>query len=312
MSIITNFDKFNINEEDKEPNAQPTPTPAPEPLPTLDAVQAEPEQTPSEKPAETTDSTGEPTANSDETATRTEEHIYSFTWYGWVPGYKDFDQEWVEIKAKTDAEAIKKFKESPSAKFTAEAGLDAIDGERPNGASAKFEDQEDGSKVFKSVEVDMEADKFVLKVTKYPTNYFTDPANNKKEITKEEIEPFFGEASTEEKPTQEQPMPEPAKESIVQDIGNLEDLFELACEELRNASIKCRASLTKDDVIVELGRNYPDELGGNVFDILQNCGIGSNQFSVCAESHGHSAQKIVHINGGPQNWSMLNRYGRRY
>lgn len=324
MSIITNFDKFTVNEEDKD-LAPAEPSAPAETTPTDLEIKkpSDTETTPTQEPASPESDDAKPSENSDESA---EEKTYSFTWYGWVPSYKDFDQEWLEVKAKTDAEAIKKFKESPSAKFTDTAVLDAIDGETPTGATTKFEDQEDGSKVFKSVEIDMETDKFVLKVTKYPANYFADPSNNKKEISKEEIPPFFGEAAekTDEKPAnpessgteqpkQEQPMPEPAKESIVLDeTGDLESLFDLACEELRNSGISCRASLTKDDVLIELGRNYPDDLGGAVFNILEKCGISPNRFSVCAESHGHKSEKIVHINGGPKDWSMLRRYGRRH
>jgi hypothetical protein len=302
MSIITNFNTFGQSDEIRE--EEETPTPAPEPAePKAEEAPAEP--APTETPAPEATQTPEET-----------EHTYAFTWYGWVPSYRDFDQDWLEVKAKSDADAIKKFKESPSAKFTDGASLDSLDGERPKGASHEFEKQEDGSKIFKSVEVDMEGDKFILKVTKYPAGYFTEPAPGKKEITKEDIEPFFGAAETkpeetQEKPVEEQPAPEPAEESKHEEIGNLKEKFEMVCDELRKTSLKCKATLTERDIIIELGYDYPDELAGTIWQVMDKCGVGSRQFSICAESHGHKAIKVIHINGGPQDWSMVNRYGRR-
>jgi len=299
MSIITNFNTFGrspILKEEEIPAAPAPETPAPA---------AEPSQ---EEPA--------PAPESEKSTEETQdEHTYSFTWYGWVPSYRDFDQDWLEVKAKTDTEAIQKFKDSPSSKFTDGAALDSIDGKKPTGASTEFEEQEDGSKVFKSVEVDMDNNKFVLKVTKYPAGHFSDPANIKKEVTKEDIDPFFGEStSTEtlEKPAVEQPAAEPTQEGKHEDLGDLEEKFEMVCDQLRKTSIKCKVTLSDTDIIVELGRRYPDELAETVWQIMDKCGVGPRNYSICADSHGHKAFKVVHINGGPQDWSMLLRYGRRY
>lgn len=38
-------------------------------------------------------------------------NTYTFTYYGWIPGYNDFDQDWVDIKADTVEEAQQKANE---------------------------------------------------------------------------------------------------------------------------------------------------------------------------------------------------------
>lgn len=35
-------------------------------------------------------------------------NTYTFTYYGFIPGYNDFDQDWFDIKANTIDEAWKK------------------------------------------------------------------------------------------------------------------------------------------------------------------------------------------------------------
>lgn len=36
---------------------------------------------------------------------------YTFTYYGWIPGYNDFDQDWFDVEAYTYAEAFERAKE---------------------------------------------------------------------------------------------------------------------------------------------------------------------------------------------------------
>lgn len=35
---------------------------------------------------------------------------YTFTYYGWIPGYNDFDQEWIDVEADSYEEAIVKLR----------------------------------------------------------------------------------------------------------------------------------------------------------------------------------------------------------
>lgn len=35
-------------------------------------------------------------------------NTYTFTYYGWIPGYDDFDQDWIDVKANTLEEALTK------------------------------------------------------------------------------------------------------------------------------------------------------------------------------------------------------------
>ena len=36
---------------------------------------------------------------------------YTFTYYGWIPGYNDFDQDWITVSATSEEEAREKLKE---------------------------------------------------------------------------------------------------------------------------------------------------------------------------------------------------------
>ena len=296
MSIVTNFDKFNVNEEEVDPTAAPAPEESPAPTET---------PTPAEEPvAEEPAAEEAPKEEVKADEPQAEEHDYYFTWYGWVPSYGDFDQDWMLVKAKSDAEAIEKLSEYKPLQYSkGGVGLDTLDGEKPKGASVGgWEEQEDGSKISKSFEVDFKNKKFVLNVTTYPKDHFINPKENPKKNEKQEVEPFFSGDSA--KPVEEN-IEVPATDAP------LEEKFEKFCDSFRESGKGAKITLSDNDVIVELGFNYPDELAHVAFDIADQCGITSRELSVCAESSGHKSIKICTVNGGPKNWSMLNRYGRR-
>ncbi len=295
MSIVTKFDSFNVNEEEVE---TPTPAPAEDPA----AEPAASGETPAEEPKVEEPKTDEAPAEevkADEP--QAEEQDYYFTWYGWVPSYGDFDQDWMLVKAKSDAEAIEKLAEYKPLQYSkGGVGLDTLNGEKPKGAtSGGWEEQEDGSKISKSIEVDFKNKKFVLNVTTYPKDHFTNPKENPKKNEKQDIEPFFsGEGK--------------ANESIEEPMTvSLEDKFTAFCDSLESTGKGAKITLTPDEILVEFGFNYPDELAEIAFTVAEDCGISTREISVCAESTGHKAIKICRVNGGPKNWSMLNRYGRR-
>mgnify|MGYP000061529716 CR=1 FL=1 len=299
MSIVTNFDKFNVNEEDKE-----VPAPAPAEDPAAEPAAAPEETSAEETPAEEPKAEEAPKEEVKADEPQAEEQEYYFTWYGWVPSYGDFDQDWMSVKAKSDSEAIEKLSEYKPIQYSkGGVGLDTLNGEKPKGASVGgWEEQEDGSKIAKSYEVDFKNKKFVLNVTTYPKDHFTNPKENPKKNEKQEVEPFFS-GDSKSKSVEE-------NIEFENELG-LEVKFEKFCDEFRASGKGAKITLTNDDVIVELGFNYPDELAHVAFDIADQCGITSRELSVCAESSGHKSIKICTVNGGPKNWSMLNRYGRR-
>lgn len=286
MSLVTSFDKFNVNEEEIENPEVPAQAPAEDPTAEPAAAEAAPTEEPAAPKEEV--KADEPQA---------EENEYYFTWYGWVPSYGDFDQDWMLVKAKTDAEAIEKLSEYKPLQYSkGGVGLDTLNGEKPKGASVGgWEEQEDGSKISRSYEVDFKNKKFVLNVTTYPKDHFMNPKENPKKNEKQEVEPFFG-----------------GTEKVEESLENsLASKFETFCKEFEATKTGAKITLTPDDIIVELGFDYPDELAGLAFDCAEKCGISLNNLSVCAESSGHKSIKICRVNGGPKNWSMLNRYGRR-
>jgi len=296
MPIIKSFDKFNVNEDEKDPQE----TPAPAELP-----QDSPAEVPAVEPVkETPETDNAPKEEVKADEPQAEEHSYYFTWYGWVPTYGDFDQDWMMVKAKSDAEAIEKLSGYKPLQYSkGGVGLDTLDGEKPKGASVGgWDEQEDGSKISKSYEVDFKNKKFILNVTTYPKDHFSDPKANPKKTEKQEVEPFFSGDSS-----------KPVKENIEVSAADapLEAKFEMFCEKFRETGKGSKITLSDHDIIVELGVDYPDELAHVSFDVAEQCGISSREISVCAESSGHKSIKICTVNGGPKNWSMLRMYGRK-
>lgn len=301
MSVVTSFDKFNVNEDEKDPQETPAPVDQPEAAP-ADVPATEPESEPAEETPETAE---EPKGEVKADEPQAEEHAYYFTWYGWVPSYGDFDQDWMLVKAKSDAEAIEKLSEYKPLQYAkGGVGLDTLDGEKPKGASVNgWDEQEDGSKISKSYEVDFKNKKFVLNVTTYPKDHFSDPKANPKKTEKQEVEPFFSGNSS-----------KAVEENIeVSDLADapLELKYEKFCDEFKASGKGARITLSDNDIIVELGFDYPDEIAHVAFDVADQCGISTREISVCAESSGHKSIKICTVNGGPKNWRMLRMYGRR-
>ena len=146
---------------------------------------------------------------------------------------------------------------------------------------------------------DFKNKKFVLNVTTYPKDHFANPKENPKKNEKQEVEPFFsGETKTNE-----------GMDSTME--VSLEEKYETFVEAIRKSGKGAKLTLTPNDIIVEFGFDYPDELAQLAFEAAGELGISSRELSVCAESSGHKAIKIDRVNGGPKNWNMLNRYGRR-
>ena len=54
-------------------------------------------------------------------------NTYTFTYYGWIPGYNDFDQDWFDVKANSLADAKEQVKKMKLfIKGSGEPGLDAV------------------------------------------------------------------------------------------------------------------------------------------------------------------------------------------
>lgn len=54
---------------------------------------------------------------------------YTFTYIAWIPGYDDFDQDWVDIEAETYEEALILLHKSKATQFAkSEPALYAVNG----------------------------------------------------------------------------------------------------------------------------------------------------------------------------------------
>lgn len=78
--------------------------------------------------------------------------------------------------------------------------------------------------------------------------------------------------------------------------------FNKVVELLTAAKVPCKVKLTdgKDEIIVECGWNYPDEMFYRIMDA-----IGDINVSVCAEESGNKVISSRLISGGPKRYSYI-------
>ena len=73
--------------------------------------------------------------------------------------------------------------------------------------------------------------------------------------------------------------------------------FERLVARLQKTSLKVRVKMEINEVIVECGFNYPDEIAEQIFQIADEL---SMEVTVCAEQHGGKILDSITINGGPK------------
>lgn len=44
-------------------------------------------------------------------------NTYTYAYYGWIPGYDDFDMDWIDVKSSSIEEANEEVRKSPHLKF---------------------------------------------------------------------------------------------------------------------------------------------------------------------------------------------------
>lgn len=73
--------------------------------------------------------------------------------------------------------------------------------------------------------------------------------------------------------------------------------FERLVARLQKTSLKVRVKMEINEVIVECGFNYPDEVANQISDIADEL---SMEVTICAEQHGGKVLDSIIINGGPK------------
>jgi hypothetical protein len=73
--------------------------------------------------------------------------------------------------------------------------------------------------------------------------------------------------------------------------------FDRLVARLQKTNLRVRVKMEIDEVIVECGFNYPDEIAEQIFVIADEL---SMDVTVCAEQHGGKILDSVTINGGPK------------
>jgi len=77
--------------------------------------------------------------------------------------------------------------------------------------------------------------------------------------------------------------------------------FNQIIEKLQVTKIPCRVKLDSyNDITIECGRNYPDELIDQIYEAIGN---SIDNVSVCAESSGGNIIRNINIAGGPKRYS---------
>ena len=73
--------------------------------------------------------------------------------------------------------------------------------------------------------------------------------------------------------------------------------FDRLVAKLQKTNLKVRVKMEINEVIVECGFNYPDEIAMQIFEIADEL---SMEVTVCAEQHGGKILDSITINGGPK------------
>ena len=73
--------------------------------------------------------------------------------------------------------------------------------------------------------------------------------------------------------------------------------FDRLVAKLQKTNLKVRVKMEINEVIVECGFNYPDEVAMQIFEIADEL---SMEVTVCAEQHGGKVLDSITINGGPR------------
>ena len=73
--------------------------------------------------------------------------------------------------------------------------------------------------------------------------------------------------------------------------------FDRLVARLQNTSLRVRVKMEINEVIVECGFNYPEEMAIEILNIADQL---SMEITVCAEQHGGKILDSITINGGPK------------
>ena len=73
--------------------------------------------------------------------------------------------------------------------------------------------------------------------------------------------------------------------------------FDRLVARLQKTNLRVKVKMEINEVIVECGFNYPDEIAEEIFQIADDL---SMEVTVCAEQHGGKILDSITINGGPR------------
>jgi len=76
--------------------------------------------------------------------------------------------------------------------------------------------------------------------------------------------------------------------------------FEFAVQRLTEANVPCRLTETPNELLIEFGTRWPEELVEVIDRILPDF-----KGSMCASSFGHKVINEIEICGGPQEYSLF-------
>ena len=75
--------------------------------------------------------------------------------------------------------------------------------------------------------------------------------------------------------------------------------FDRLVARLQKTNLKVRVKMEANEIIVECGWNYPDEMADKLFNISDEL---SMEITVCAEQSGGKILETISINGGPRRY----------
>lgn len=88
----------------------------------------------------------------------------------------------------------------------------------------------------------------------------------------------------------------------------LSEMFDILVDKLQTTTkIPARVKLLSDEIVIECGFNYPDDIADLLFDIIFDIDkeFNGRHFSVCADHSGGTLIKSKTVNGGPKRYNRF-------
>lgn len=86
---------------------------------------------------------------------------------------------------------------------------------------------------------------------------------------------------------------------------NLKENYNQIITLIEKSEVPCTVNLLENQILIETGRDVPDELDDELFDIAKRIGLSwGRDISSCAEQSGHTIIDSTRIRGNRKKWKV--------